>query len=1013
MAKHLEIRIEEACEKALIEDGYIPVRDRYTQSQFSTTKLIKFNTQLALIEETLIEYVKVSQPIAWKAHSNNYPSNPGKALIERTVQEIKRRGIIDVLRKGIVDRGVEIRLMRFAPNTTMNAEHEFQYDANIFYVARQLHYSNRNQNLSLDTVLFINGLPLVTLEFKNEYTGQNYHNAINQYRTDRDSREPIFEFKRRTLVHFAVDTTNVFMTTRLEDDATRFLPFNQGSNGAGNVGGAGNPIDAADYDTAYLWEHVLSKDSLLNILNRFVHYQEEINTDTGAIEKEYIIFPRYHQLDVVTKLISDVAENGSGKNYLIEHSAGSGKSNSIAWLAHRLSTLHKDDTKVFNTIIVVTDRKVLDSQLQSTIYQFDHTPGVVVKIDKGKTSRDLLDAINDGKQIIITTIQKFPNIYREIIQNNRNFAIIVDEAHQSQTGQTAKALKQGLANVEEALKYYAELQEIEEEKLKDDLETLEIVSQGSHKNLSFFAFTATPKNKTLQLFGVPYEEDGKRKYRPFHIYSMKQAIEEGFILDVLKNYMTYETYFKITKAVADDPEFEIKQAAKEVLKYQSLHPYNISQKTAIMIDHFLRVTKNKMNGKAKAMVVTSSRLSAVRYYYEFARQIKEKNLDGLDILVAFSGVVEDGGVDYSEQGINRTKDGQVISEAQLPKQFEKNFNCLIVAEKYQTGFDEPMLHTMFVDKRLTGVKAVQTLSRLNRIAKGKEDTFVLDFINSASEIKESFQPYYEATILENETNPNIMYDIKNQLDEMQIYRSEEIEGFNEIYFSHEEKNAAKFSNFLRPAIDRYNALEEIKKSEFKSGASSFLRVYSFITNVERLFDRKLHGYYNYLKFLRMLLPRDTSKIDLDDKLILEYYKNEQSFKGSIPLDDNNGGVVPIQGGIVGKEKKKDKLSKILDDINLAFGTHFSEMDKVLLQFVEDLTKNQQLKSFGINNDIKSFELIYKDFFDDMLIDRIEENNSFFDKIAQDDDFKKTVMERLLPLVFDRIRREGRGANTPN
>ena len=1007
MNKHLEIRIEEACENALIEDGYISVRDRHTQSLHPATKLISYNTQFALVEDALIEYVKTSQPKAWKVHMNNYPSTAEKAFMDRTIQEIKRRGIIDVLRKGITDRGVEFRLVRFTPNTSMNAELTFQYESNVFYIARQLHYSNRNKDLSLDTVLFVNGIPLVTIEFKNEYTGQNYENAIAQYRNDRDSREPIFEFKRRTLVHFAVDTNNAYMTTRLEDESTRFLPFNQGSHGAGNVGGAGNPVNLSDYDTSYLWHHVLTKDNLLNILNRFVHYQQDINEETGEIEKEHIIFPRYHQLDVVSKIIDDVTVSGSGKNYLIEHSAGSGKSNSIAWLAHRLSTLHKNDQKLFSTIIVVTDRKVLDSQLQSTIYQFDHTPGVVVKIDKGKTSKDLLKAINGGKQIIITTIQKFPNIYQDIIQNNRNFAVIVDEAHQSQTGETAKALKQGLANIDETLKYYAELQEIEEEKLKDDLETLEIVSQGSHSNLSFFAFTATPKNKTLQLFGVPYEEDGKRKYRPFHVYSMKQAIEERFILDVLKNYMTYDTYFKIAKSVADDPEMEIKSAAKEVLKYQSLHPYNISQKTAIMLDHFNHITKNKIGGKAKAMVVTSSRLSAVRYYYEFAKQINEKQLKGLDILVAFSGVVEDQGFEYTEQGINKTKEGRVISETQLPREFEKHFNCLIVAEKYQTGFDEPLLHTMFVDKRLTGVKAVQTLSRLNRIAKGKEDTFILDFINNVEEIKKSFQPYFEATILENETSPNVMYDIKNQLDNMQIYRTEEIEGFNAVYFSRDEKNASKFSNYLRPAIDRYNQLEDIKKSEFKSGVSSFLRVYSFITNVERLLDKKLHEYYNFLKFLRMLLPRDSSKIILDDKLVLEYYKNEQTFTGSIQLDENQGGVVPIQGGIVGKEKKKDKLSRILDDINLAFGTHFSEMDKVLLQFVEDLTKNSELKSFGQNNDIKSFELIYKDYFDNMLIDRIEENNNFFDKLGQDDDFKKVVMEKLLPLVFERIRKESK------
>lgn len=1000
MIKHLEKNLEERIESDLIGLGYTP----YPPEAQRTT----FNLTLALNSFALLDFIKKSQPKEWDLHSKHYP-DPEKAFIERFDREVKVRGIIDVLRLGIDDRGVKFVVVQFTPNTSMNETLNKRYQLNNLQVARQLHYSAKKPDLSLDIVLFINGIPLVTMELKNQYSGQDVTNAIYQYKNDRDPNEPIFQFKRRTLVHFAVDPYQVYMTTRLEGRDTIFLPFNQGSNGAGCVGGVGNPINENNYDTSYLWEKVLAKESLLEILSKYIHYQKVINPKTGNVEKESIIFPRYHQLDVVKKILTDVRQNGSGHNYLIEHSAGSGKSNSIAWLSYRLSSMHVNDKRVFNSIIVVTDRRVLDKQLQDTIYQFDHVSGVVEKIDKGKTSKDLLRAINEGKDIIITTIQKFPNIYKEIIQTEKNYAIIVDEAHQSTTGETARALKAGLSNTDEILKEYALMQEEAEDKVLDDTDKIiqEMLAHGHHKNLSFFAFTATPKNKTLQMFGVPYMDGETKKYRPFHVYSMRQAIEEEFILDVLKNYMTYDVYFKIAKKVHDDPEFDIKKAGKEVIKYQTLHPYNISQKTAIILDHFDKITRYKIDGKAKAMVVTASRLHAVRYYYEFIKQIKEKRLQGLDVLVAFSGEVHDpdNGSVFTEEGMNTDKQGRKIKEGQLPEEFNKNFNCLIVAEKYQTGFDEPLLHTMFVDKRLTGVKAVQTLSRLNRIYKGKNDTFILDFVNTVEDIKKSFQPYYEETILDSETNPNTLYDIKNQLNRLQVYKSEEIDAFVKVYTDSKEIDASKFSNYLKPALDRYRAMTELQQSEFKTGTSAFLRLYNFISSVERMFDTQLHKYFTYLKFLRMVLPKDKGSIYIDDKIELEYYKTEQKFYGDIPLENTASGVAPISGVVVGSERKKDRLSIIIDRINQLFATNFSEMDKVLSQLVEDMVKDPELSAFGKNNDEKTFGLVYDEFFKKVIIDRAEQNNDFFDKLANEEEFRNKIAESLLPLVFERIRKD--------
>ena len=692
-----------------------------------------FDRKLAIDKGTFVSFIKASQPAQWQRYEKIYGTDSENKIVERFNREVKMTNLLNVFRHGFTDRGIKFRAVFWKPETSLNTTSQTQYEANIFHCTRQLHYSLQNEN-SIDIVLFINGIPVVSMELKCQFTGQYTSNAIQQYKFDRASKDTIFAFKERVLVHFAVDLTKVYMTTRLEGDKTYFLPFNQGSNGAGNVGGKGNPDNPDGYDTAYLWKNVLCKDRLLEILQKYLHLEVIRDEKSGEIKSERMIFPRYHQLDVVTKLLADVKANGSGKNYLIQHSAGSGKSNSIAWLAHRLSGLHNDlDEKIFQSVIIVTDRRVLDSQLQNTVYQFDHIEGVVVKIDKN--AKQLKEAIESGAGIIITTLQKFPVIYKEVNASNKKFAIIVDEAHSSQTGDAAKKLKRALADTEEILKEYAEMEAEDEATRKDDEDKMldELAAQGPQDNLSFFAFTATPKGKTLNMFGWRYKEG---IYHPFHVYSMRQAIEEHFILDVLKNYMTYNMYYKIAKSIPDDPELDTTAGVKAIIKYETLHPHNISQKTAIMLEQFRNVTKHKLNGKAKAMVVTASRLHAVRYVQEFKRQIEEKGYTDLDVLVAFSGEVKDPddplAKPYTEKGMNRTKSGETIKEKALPAAFHTDdYGILVVAEKYQTGFDEPLLHTMFVDKKLSGVKAVQTLSRLNRTARGKQDTFVLDFVNSA------------------------------------------------------------------------------------------------------------------------------------------------------------------------------------------------------------------------------------------------------------------------------------------
>lgn len=948
-----------------------------------------FNREIGLDVETFVSFIKTSQPKKWERYTRIYGHDSEKEIISRFCREVKNNGLLHVMRKGFIDRGITFNVIFWKPETTLNTTTLTQYNSNIFHCTRQLHYSVSNEN-SIDIVLFINGIPVVSMELKCQFTGQDTTNAIKQYKFYRATKDAIF---KHVFVHFAVDLTKVYMTTKLEGDKTYFLPFNQGSNGAGNVGGAGNPINPDGYDTDYLWKKILHKDKLLEILQKYLHF-----------DGENLIFPRYHQLDVVTRLLADVKQNGSGHNYLIQHSAGSGKSNSIAWLAHRLTGLHNDNNeKIFKSVIIVTDRKVLDNQLQDTVYQFDHVEGIVVKVDKN--AQQLKEAIEAGAGIIITTLQKFPVIYKEVNSGKRRFAIIVDEAHSSQTGDAAKKLKRALADTEEILEEYAEYENTEEDKRLDDEDRLlnELAAQGIHENLSFFAFTATPKGKTLNMFGWK-DKDGI--YRPFHVYSMRQAIEEHFILDVLKNYMTYNMYYKIIKNIPDDPELDTAAGIRAIKKFESLHPHNISQKTTIMLEHFRNVTMYKIGGKAKAMVVTPSRLHALRYVQEFKRQIEAKKYNDLDVLVAFSGEIIDNGVNYTEEKINKTKSGETIKEKAVPEAFHSDdFGILIVAEKYQTGFDEPLLHTMFVDKKLSGVKAVQTLSRLNRIMKGKQDTFILDFVNSAEDIKEAFEPYYEETVLLEETDPNVIYDIKNTLDDFRVYQSTEVEQFAKIFYSPQAANSiGKLQSTIRPALDRFDALEEERQEVFKTTLNRFNRIYSFITQVCRLFGREIHKFSVYAKFLAMQLPKaGTERINLDDKILLEYYRLEKDYEGSIVLEGSEGGFKPITGDAGRGEKKKDSLTVLIDEINKKYGTNFTDMDKVLLQLENDYASQERWQAYAKETDFNDFMLLFKKDFPNMVMKRYEQNDKFFVKMLDDDKLLQSVMEAVGGILYKKLK----------
>ena len=917
------------------------------------------NPEMALDIETLVQFVKTTQPIPWQRFEKQCNSDPYKKFYKAFEDAVLSDGMIGVLRHGFKYRGIDFKVCYFKPESELNTDAVKRYNQNICQCIRQWHYSEKNKN-SVDLLLSVNGIPLVATELKNQFTGQSINNGKAQWMYDRDNREPAFRLNHRILVFFAVDLYQAAMATQLKGKDTRFFPFNQGSNGPGVDGGAGNPArDDGKYVTSYVWEEVFQKDSLLDIFQKFVQYEErkEIEvTDDGKeknVTTKSVIFPRFHQLDVVRNLISDVKEEGPGKNYLVQHSAGSGKSNSIAWMAYRLASLHNNENKpIYNSVIIVTDRRVLDAQLQGTISSFDHTLGSVVTIDEKKNSNDLRDAINSGKRIIVTTLQKFPVIYKEVKNTkDKSFDIIVDEAHSSQTGRSAMKLKTALANTEDALKEYAELEGKEEDEILDteDMLVKELLTHGKHKNLSFFAFTATPKHKTLEMFGREYQ-DGS--FHPFHVYSMRQAIEEGFIIDVLANYVTYRTCFKLAKETPDNPNLPASKALKTIRRYKELHPHNLGQKAAIIVETFKDVTKDKINGKGKMMVVTASRLAAVRYYHEIKTYLKSNNYNDIEILIAFSGSVKDPELpdEFTESGMNKDRKGNRVTESQTKQVFHDEGNILIVAEKYQTGFDEPLLHTMIVDKKLRDVKAVQTLSRLNRVYPGKEDTFILDFVNTKEDILTAFQPYYQETSLSQEINIDLIYKTQKVLREFHVYDTTDVESMSKLYFESGTKqinsNQAKISGHLLPIAERYNKLNQEQRYQFRRTIRLFVKWYNYISQIARLFDKDLHKEFTFCSYLEKLLPPDpTTDLDLANQIKLEYYRLEKTFEGNIKLLEKPGEIDPATiKKPAGMQEKFSSLEEILARINELYHGDFSESDRVLVMTLrEKLIKDKRLK----------------------------------------------------------------------
>ncbi len=998
--RYSEAAFESVIELVLLDNG------------FTSIEKSLYDAEKGIFPTEVIQFIQSTQFKEWSKLEALHGEKTGEQIIYDLCKWMDANGSLATLRHGFKCYGRTLRVAYFKAAHGLNPELEERYAANRLGITRQLHYSTRNKN-SLDVVLSLNGIPIATIELKNPLTGQTVENAIHQYRFDRDQHEPIFEFKRCSLVHFAVDTESVFMTTRLAGSATHFIPFNKGCNG-----GAGNPIDpqGRTYKTAYLWEEVLQKDSLLELLARFIHLQiEEKRTDDGRkIKKETLIFPRYHQLQAVNYLVNSARVDGPGNNYLIEHSAGSGKSNTIGWLAHRLSNLHTDkNERVFDSVVVVTDRVVLDQQLQDTVYQFDHRQGVVQKIDEH--TRQLAEALENRIPIIITTLQKFPHVSKQIIKlaeergeqstgvlPTRKLAVIIDEAHSSQSGETSTDLKEVLGGedlVEEAKKKAEEDQAEKWEELYRSM-----AKRGKQDNISFFAFTATPKYKTLAIFG----QNGE----PSHRYTMHQAIEENFIIDVLKNYTTYKIYYKLLKASEDDPNVERKKAAKALTRFMRLHPYNIAQKTEIMVEHFNTFTRHKIGGKAKAMVVTGSRLEAVRYKQSFDLYIKEKGYT-IKTLVAFSGTVQDdklSDVSYTEEGMNNG-----IKQKELPDKFSSSeYQVLLVAEKYQTGFDQPLLHTMYVDKRLSGLQVVQTLSRLNRVHPLKEETFILDFVNEREEIQEAFKQYYEGAEMGEEVEPSRLYEIKSELDTSGIYLAEEVNKFCEVYFKpklrqspldHQTMNAV-----LDPAVNRFRQLMDKDENEaelLRGKFGAFRNLYAFLSQIIPYQDSDLEKSYTFIRHLIRKLPkrRNSVQYNFDEEIKLEYYRLQKISEGSISLKD--GIAKPLDGpqevgsGLV--REAQVALSKLIYLINERFGTDFTEADQLFFdQLVEAALLNTNIQQAQKVNPQDKFALVFQSLLDTLFIERMDQNEEIFARYMNDPSFQKVVASYLGAEVYRKL-----------
>lgn len=975
----------------------------------------------ALDAATLVNFIQTTQPKAWDRFERMCNSDSTAKFAKVFNDAVDRLGMVAVLKHGFKHRGIPFKVVFFKPESGLNESAADHYAKNVCRCIRQFHFAETG-NQTIDMVLDVNGILLVGIELKDQFTGQDVENAMRQWREDRDPRCRCLKFNTRMVAFFAVDLENVYMTTKLEGAKTFFLPFNQGSAGAGNDGGAGNPANPDGYATSHLWEVALQKDSLLDIVNKFLHLEvkEETELDARGNEvkrkKERIIFPRYHQLDSVRKVIADVRANGTGKNYLVQHSAGSGKSNSIAWTAYRLASLFVDDTPLFDSVVVVTDRRVLDSQLQETISGFDHAIGSVVTIGKDKTSADLRDAINGGARLIVSTLQKFPVIYEQVESKGKRFAIIVDEAHSSQTGTSALKLKSALADKRDALEEYAEIEAEAEDAAADWEDQLadELASHGRHKNLTFVAFTATPKEQTLEIFGDEWP-DGS--FHPFHVYSMRQAIEEGFIMDPLANYVSYSEAVELARTVPDNPDVPSSPTLKLLRKYKELHPYALGQKAEIIVETFRNVTRTKIRGKGKMMVVTASRLATVRYYHEIKRYMQKKGYDDIEVLVAFSGAISDpadgpDGPEYTEPVINVGHDGQRVAESQTKAEFHNYGDVLVVAEKYQTGFDEPLLHTLVVDKKLKDVKAVQTLCRVNRIHPDKEDTYILDFVNKPEDIQKAFERFYTETSLSEQINTDLLYQVQTDIRGYGLYDESDIEAAAEIVFTDGKGKSqsnvqGKLAAVLKPAVARYNELNDDERYQVRRKVRSFCKWYTYITQIVRMFDRDLHKEYVYLNYLRHLLKVEKIPVEaVDDKVEMRFYKLKQEFEGSISLEPG-GGVLDPGGAAktVTPDKKRDPLQVLVDKFNEQWAGNFTEGDRVVIDTLwKRIAENPQVADTIRRDGRQVFESsLLPKVFDEEARRAYVENTDSFTSLFEDSEKYRAMMSAIGQLLVEKFK----------
>lgn len=950
-----ESDLETIIEQTLLQQNY----QKRTNQDYDKT--------LCLIPQDIINFIQKTQPQEWEKYCENKTETD---FLNHLANELQNRTAIDVFRNKIKSFDCTFELVCFLPNNNLNPEIKYLSEQNNFALIRQFSYSKITPQKSIDLCLFLNGIPIFTAEIKYK---QPVENAIQQYRQTRNPNEPLFKLGR-CLCHFALDADLVFMTTHLQGEATKFLPFNKGKNG-----GKGNPQNPNGCRTAYLWEDVWQPNSILDLIKNFIQLQET-----------KLIFPRYHQLDAIRQLLKNAKIQGAGNSYLIQHSAGSGKTHTISWLAHQLTSLFNGrDKPVFDTVVVISDRRIINKQLKKTIRQLETVLGTVAAPKSGK---QLKTALDDGKQLIVCTLFLFPQVLGLTAKMaNKKFAVLIDEAHSSQGGETTRDMRAVLA---------------EKDTDAEDFILAETQKRGKAKNVSYFAFTATPKNQTLEVFGTR-QDDGR--YSPFHLYSMRQAIEEGFILDVLQNYTTYQQYYQLLKATENDPHCNKNRASYLLHQFVSLHPETIKQKVTIIIEHFCHNIQHRINGKAKAIIVANSRAQAVRYKQEIDQYLRQKQVN-FKALVAFSQTVEIDGINYTETSTNSTASGEYIAESKTEKYFDRDeYRILIVADKYQTGFNQPKLQGMYVDKTLKGIKAVQTLSRINRCYPGKNETFVLDFVNDWEEIKKAFKQYYTITNLAKETDPNRLYTLQRQLEDFGFYRPVELDNLATIYYRN-SRDLNRIEAIISPISDRFHQSNEEDKTKFRSQLTEYVRLYRYLSQIVSFNDVGLEKLYLLGHLLLVKIkPQTTDKsFVLPEGIDLANYRIKEIYRGAIALENNPTELeaTAITGATNSPDKNSLPLSQIINEFNRRYGVNLTETDGVCIDEVKTrlLNDNDLTERVKINGE--RARVTFTETADRIVVELFLNNYpgfiDFYPKFSGDDDFKTALLNWMFEQMRDRL-----------